>query len=383
MPIRTSFPAASASASPSPRRSPPDRRLLIADEPTSALDTIVQAEIVALIDRLVKADGMALVFISHDIALAAGIADRIAVLRRGRLVEIGATAEIIARPRDPYTRVAAAGRVRSHPRMSPPLLELGGISKSFRRGGRTIVALDGVSLELARGETLALVGPSGSGKSTLARIVMRLVEPDREPVRGTIRFDGIDLLAARGEALRTAAGRASRWCSRSRSPPSIRAPRWPACSTTRCASTASPTAAQRPGAIAALLERVGLDPGLAGRRVHEISGGQRQRVAIARAIATRPALIVLDEAVSALDVTVRAGILALLDDLRRNENLGLLFISHDLAVVASFADRIAIMDGGRIVETGAAAAIIAAPQSATGKALVAAMPRLRIGESMQ
>ena len=141
--------------------------------------------------------------------------------------------------------------------------------------------------------------------------------------------------------------------------------------------------AGRPRAIAALLERVGLDPELAGRRVHEISGGQRQRVAIARAIATRPSLLVLDEAVSALDVTVRADILALLGDLQRDENLGYLFISHDLAVVSSFADRIAIMDHGRIVETGAAAAIVAAPQSVIGKALVAAMPRLLAGKAAE
>jgi peptide/nickel transport system ATP-binding protein len=266
--------------------------------------------------------------------------------------------------------------------MSPPLLEVGAISKSFRRGGRSIVALDGASLELERGETLALVGPSGSGKSTLARIVMRLVEPDFEPVSGAIRFDGIDLLAARGEALRLLR---PRFQMVFQEPLAAFNPR-----ATVAGVLDDPLRIhrladrrKRPAAIAALLERVGLDPGLAGRRVHEISGGQRQRVAIARAIATQPALIVLDEAVSALDVTVRAGILALLDDLRRNENLGLLFISHDLAVVAAFADRIAIMDGGRIVETGRAAAIIAEPQSATGKALVAAMPRLRIGESMQ
>ena len=231
---------------------------------------------------------------------------------------------------------------------------------------------------MARGETLALVGPSGSGKSTLARIVMRLVEPDH----GSIRFDGLDLLAARGEALRMLR---PRFQMVFQEPLAAFNPR-----ATIARVLDDPLrihgladSAGRPRAIAALLERVGLDPGLAGRRVHEISGGQRQRVAIARAIATRPSLLVLDEAVSALDVTVRAEILALLGDLQRDENLGYLFISHDLAVVSSFADRIAIMDHGRIVETGAAAAIVAAPQSVIGKALVAAMPRLLAGKAAE
>jgi peptide/nickel transport system ATP-binding protein len=251
------------------------------------------------------------------------------------------------------------------------LLELGGVSKSFRSAGRTIAALDDVSLELARGETLALVGPSGSGKSTLARVLMRLIEPDR----GSIRFNGLDLSAARGEKLRVLR---PRFQMVFQEPLAAFNPRATVARVLddplRIHGLADRT--ERPRAIAALLGRVGLDPKIAGRRVHEISGGQRQRVAIARAIATRPALLVLDEAVSALDVTVRAEILALLRKLQRDENLGYLFISHDLAVVSAFADRIAIMDHGRIVETGAAAAIVAAPQSATGKALVAAMPRL-------
>jgi peptide/nickel transport system ATP-binding protein len=260
--------------------------------------------------------------------------------------------------------------------MNAPLLELLGLTKSFRRGGREVAALDDVSLEFARGETLALVGPSGSGKSTLARIVMRLIEPDR----GTIRFDGGDLLSARGEALRLLR---PRFQMVFQEPLAAFNPRATVARVLddplRVHGLAD--SAARPRAITTLLDRVGLDQNLAGRRIHEISGGQRQRVAIARAIATKPALLVLDEAVSALDVTVRADILALLRDLQRDENLGYLFISHDLAVVSAFADRIAIMDRGRIVETGAAAAVIATPQSVTGKALVAAMPRLFTGNA--
>ncbi len=253
------------------------------------------------------------------------------------------------------------------------LLELDGVSKIFRSGGRTVVALDDVSLTLARGETLAVVGPSGSGKSTLARVVMQLVRPDR----GEVRFDGTDLLATHGEALRRLR---PRFQMVFQDPLAAFNPR-----ATVARALDDPLRihglaerSKRPAAIAALLERVGLDPALASRRVHEVSGGQRQRVAIARAIATEPALIVLDEAVSALDVTVRAGVLALLAELQRARRLAYLFISHDLAVVGAFADRIAIMDQGRIVETGPAAQVIADPQSATGKALVAAMPKLRI-----
>ena len=255
--------------------------------------------------------------------------------------------------------------------MSAPLLALRGIAKTFRRGGRDVVALDDVSLDLSRGETLALVGPSGSGKSTLARIIMRLVEPDA----GSLSFDGIDLLAARSEALRKIRPRFQMVFQDPLAAFNPRATVGGALDDPlrihRLAGTA-----ERPRLIARLLERVGLDPALASRRIHEVSGGQRQRVAIARAIATEPALLVLDEAVSALDVTVRAGVLELLAGLRRERGLSYLFISHDLALVASFANRVAVMDHGRFVETGPAAEIVANPQSATARALVAAIPRL-------
>jgi peptide/nickel transport system ATP-binding protein len=256
--------------------------------------------------------------------------------------------------------------------MTEALLELHGVTKSFERGGERIAALVDVSFSLAARETLALVGPSGSGKSTLARIVMRLVEPDA----GSVRFDGIDLLAAQGEALRKLR---PRFQIVFQDPLAAFNPRATVGSALddplRIHGLAS--RATRLQRIAGLLERVGLDPALASRRIHEISGGQRQRVAIARAIATGPGLLVLDEALSALDVTARAGMLDLLRALRRDQGLSYLFISHDLALVSSFADRIAILDHGRIVETGLAGAVVANPQSATGKALVAAMPRLK------
>ena len=255
--------------------------------------------------------------------------------------------------------------------MTGALLEVDNLSKRFTRGGKGFAALDGVGFSIAAGETLALVGPSGSGKSTVARILLRLVEADA----GSVHFQGQDLLALRGGALRA-----------------IRAKLQMVFQDPQAAFNPRATVARllddplrihgivdrsgRPKAIAALLERVGLAAELAGRAVHEISGGQRQRVAIARALATKPSLIVLDEAVSALDVLVRADILRLLADLQKDEGIAYLFISHDLGAVRSIAHRIAIMDGGRIVEQGAARAVIESPASATGKALVTATPEL-------
>ena len=251
------------------------------------------------------------------------------------------------------------------------LLEVRGLNKTFVRNGARIAALRDVGFSLERGETLGLVGPSGSGKSTLARVVMRLIEPDA----GAITFDGVDLLAQRGERLRSLRKSIQMVFQ---DPLAAFNPR---------ASVESVLsdplrihrlvgAGERPKAIGALLERVGLSAGLAGRAIHEISGGQRQRVAIARALATRPKLIVLDEAVSALDVSVRGQILRLLVDLQREDGIAYVFVSHDLAVVRAVAHRVAIMDGGVIVETGATQAVVAEPQSATGKALVEAIPRL-------
>jgi len=251
------------------------------------------------------------------------------------------------------------------------LLEVRGLNKTFVRNGAQIAALRDVGFSLQQGETLGLVGPSGSGKSTLARVVMRLIEPDS----GAVSFDGLDLLAQRGERLRSLRKNIQMVFQ---DPLAAFNPR---------ASVASVLGdplrihrlvgdQERRKAIGALLERVGLAAGLAGRAIHEISGGQRQRVAIARALATRPKLIVLDEAVSALDVSVRGQILRLLVELQREDGIAYVFVSHDLAVVRAVAHKVAIMDGGTIVETGSTQAVVADPRSAIGKALVAAIPRL-------
>ncbi|RUU11936.1 ABC transporter ATP-binding protein [Mesorhizobium sp. USDA-HM6] len=251
------------------------------------------------------------------------------------------------------------------------LLTVSNLAKRYRRGGKPFPAVDDVSFEIDPAETLALAGPSGSGKSTIARLVLRLIEPDA----GRIDFEGMDFLALSGAALRAKRARLQMVFQ---DPLAAFNPR-----ATVARALDDPlrihgiaSRAERPRRIAALLERVGLDANLAGRAIHEISGGQRQRVAIARAIATRPTLIVLDEAVSALDVSVRGQILELLLDLQRQERIAYLFISHDLGVIRAVAHRIVILEAGRVAESGDARAVIANPRSAIGKALVAATPRL-------
>lgn len=254
--------------------------------------------------------------------------------------------------------------------MSDFLLEAEGLTKTFRSGGRSVTALDAVSIQIARGETLGLVGPSGSGKSTLARVIMRLIAPDG----GTLRFGGSDLLALGGKPLRRARKRLQMVFQ---DPLGAFNPR-----ATVGGALADPLrihgivpAGGRGQAIEALLDRVGLPRDFLTRSIQEISGGQRQRVAIARALATEPDLIVLDEAVSALDLTVRNRILDLLVDLQRERGVAYLFVSHDIAVVRAVAHRVTIMDRGAIVETGPTTAVVASPKSATGRALVAAVPR--------
>lgn len=262
--------------------------------------------------------------------------------------------------------------------MRKPLLTVSGLTKRFSRSGTTVAAVDGVSFHIDPAETLAIAGPSGSGKSTIARLVLRLMEPDA----GSMHFADEDFLSLRGAALRARRGKLQMVFQ---DPLTAFNPR---ATVARVLDDplrihAIAARAERPQRIAELLERVGLSPELATRAIHEISGGQRQRVAIARALATRPALIVLDEAVSALDVSVRGKILELLLDLQREEQIAYLFISHDLGVVRAMAHRVAIMAAGRIVETGSARETIDAPQSETGRSLVAAVPRLNRQDGTQ
>ncbi|MGH8080612.1 MAG: nickel ABC transporter ATP-binding protein NikE, partial [Lysobacter sp.] len=330
-------------------------RGLIADEPTSALDARIARDILDLLDRLRREDGLSLLLISHDLPLVGAYAQELLVLKRGDVVERGVTAEVFAAPAQAYTRaLLAADRIApltapTHPSDEPVLLAGEGLRMRYPRSTRP--ALDGVDIELRRGEGLALVGESGSGKSTLGRALLRLLRG----AQGQVRFDGVDLATLDATALRKLRARTGVVFQ---DPYASLDPRQ------RVAEiVAEPLrihgerdASLRRARAAELLRAVGLDESMLDRYPHQFSGGQRQRIAIARALATQPQLLVCDEAVSALDAHHRAAILALLAQLKRERGLALLFVTHDLAAAAAVAERIAVLEAGRIVETGATAA---------------------------
>ncbi|MCD5347101.1 ABC transporter ATP-binding protein [Agromyces sp. S2-1-8] len=416
-----------------------DPPLLIADEPTTALDATVQARVLDLL-AAIRDRGTGLLLISHDLAVVSRLADRVLVIREGRVLEQGATAAVLGAPSDPYTRqlIAAVpadvprGVALSGPGPKPasdpteprtsavptgptepargssvvgaapsddhrgaalsaaPLLVVDRVGKSFTLPGRVrFAAVDDVSLVVSRGETVGLVGESGSGKTTLARLVLALTSPDT----GTITFDGEPWSALDERARRP---RRRRVGAIYQDALSSFDPRWTVGRILADADAdaeapsdadqhgvaASPTAdrtAVRTGRarrIAELLDRVGLTSGVAHREPLTLSGGQRQRVAIARAIAARPDLLVCDEPVSALDVTIQAQILDLLDELQREQGLAMLFISHDLGVVGHMADRVAVMRAGTIVEQGPADRVLVAPEHPYTARLLADAPRL-------
>ena len=362
-----------------------DPALLVADEPTTALDVTTQAQILALIRRLQHERHMGVLLITHDFGVVAEMADRVVVMREGRIVEQGDAEAVLTAPQDPYTRALIAAVPHGRPRAAgqagpagPPVLQIEDLSKTFvtRRGWfrppRRVVAADRVSLTLAAGETVAVVGESGSGKSTLGQMILRLTEPDS----GRVRFDGADLLALRGEALRQARRRIQIVFQ---DPFAALNPR----QRVGEAIARGPMAYGVPGPEAmaqarALLDRVGLRAGAVERFPHEFSGGQRQRICIARALALKPAILVADEAVSALDVSVQARVLDLLAELRAEYDLALLFITHDLRIAARIADRIAVMQGGRIVEQGPVAAVFSAPVHPYTRGLLDAIPGRRL-----
>ena len=256
--------------------------------------------------------------------------------------------------------------------MTVPLLVARDLRRTFVSGGRQVAALDGVSLTIAPGETLGLVGGSGCGKSTLARVLTRLVAPET----GSVAFMGDDWLALGGSRLRAARRHMQMVFQDPLAGFNPRAPVGGVIADALRIHAVVPRA-ERAAEVVRLIDRVGLPSGLMDRSIRDISGGQRQRVAIARAISVRPRLIILDEAVSALDVSVRARILDLLVDLQRESGVGYLFISHDLAVVRAVSHRIAVMAEGRIVEEGRAADVLAAPASDTLIELIGAVPRLK------
>ncbi|KNY20946.1 ABC transporter ATP-binding protein [Methylobacterium sp. ARG-1] len=382
-------------------------KLLIADEPTTALDVTIQAQILDLIKSLQDEEGMSVLFITHDMGVVAEIADRTVVMYRGRAVEAGPTARIFSAPEDPYTRAllaavprlgAMAGRAR--PMRFPvidratgvaeptpetpdtvraaerPVLEVRDLTTRFeihsglfgRVSGR-VHAVERVSFSLAAGETLALVGESGCGKSTTGRSILRLVDP----LSGSVLLDGEDIAGLDAKTLRT---RRQRMQMIFQDPFASLDPRMSV-----GAAVAEPllinrlaTAREARERAEALLTRVGLPAEAAGRFPHEFSGGQRQRICIARALALRPRLIVADEAVSALDVSVKAQVVNLMLDLQAEMGLAYLFISHDMAVVERVSHRVAVMYLGEIVEIGPRAAVFGDPQHPYTKKLLAAVP---------
>ncbi|WP_328660863.1 ABC transporter ATP-binding protein [Nocardia salmonicida] len=352
--------------------------LIIADEPTSALDATVARQVLDRLAERIAARGTAVLLITHDLAVAAERADRLVVLEQGKVVESGTTAQVLTRPAQPYTqRLLAASPALSPTEFRPlrsraetPLLSVHALHKRFHAGAGSITAVDEVEFSLDRGETLALVGESGSGKSTTARIALRLTEADS----GTVTFDGHNLSSARRNRLRALR---KRFQVVYQNPYSSLDPRWEVADIIAEPLRAYGVGdrAARTARVAELLEQVALPADFTTRKPAELSGGQRQRVAIARALALRPDLLVLDEPVSALDASVQAQILDLLDGLQTELALGYLFISHDLAVVRRISDRVAVMRHGRIVETGPTATLFTDPQHAYTRELLAAIPR--------
>ncbi|GII33956.1 dipeptide ABC transporter ATP-binding protein [Planotetraspora mira] len=364
-------------------------KLIIADEPTSALDVTVQRLILDHIQSLTEAHDTAVLLVTHDLGIAADRAQRIVVMSRGRVVEAGPARQILDQPSHPYTRQLlrsapslAVARPTAPPRPAPgraaadrPLVTVENLAKEFplpRVAGaaaRSVRAVHDVSFSINRGETFALVGESGSGKSTTARLVLRLVEPDA----GRIVFDGKEITRARGEELRRLRRRAQLIYQ---NPYASLDPRFSIGEVIteplrvfRVGDRASRRARARE-----LVERVALPASVLDRRPAELSGGQRQRVAIARALALSPDLVVCDEPVSALDVSVQAQVLELLAELQAATGVAYLFISHDLAVVRQIAHRVAVMQAGRIVEIGATGELFDRPNHAYTRDLLAAIP---------
>ena len=357
-------------------------KLLIADEPTTALDVTTQAEILTLLKRLVQEDGMGLLMISHDLAVVADMADHIVIMRRGEVVEQGPAQSLLRGMRHPYSLalLAASDHVpdREGAPQDTPLLQVRDVIRDYptpRKGlwgtPGTFRAVDGVSFDIRRGENLGLVGESGCGKSTLTRAILGLEEVQS----GTIALDGAPVFA--GHKPNRAVRRRMQVVFQD--PYGSFNPRHKVgrlvCEPFHLLDD-PPAGADRDRAIAEALESVGLSADDAGKYIHEFSGGQRQRIAIARALIIKPDLIILDEAVSALDVSVRAQVLDLLADLSDRFGLTYLFISHDLSVVRSITDRVLVMQAGKIVEQGETAQVFADPQHPYTQQLIAAAPQL-------
>jgi peptide/nickel transport system ATP-binding protein len=354
--------------------------VLVADEPTTALDVTTQAQILKLIRDLQRRRNMAVMFITHDFGVVADIANRVVVLRQGEVMEQGSANDVLNHPQHAYTKALLAAVPSMQPPPRPPVgdrakaIEVIGLDKTYVtadgwfRPDRKVRAASEVSFEIRKGETLGLVGESGSGKSSVARLVMRLLEADR----GTVRLGDVDLTRLSGKALREQRHRIQMIFQDPFASLNPRRKVGASISDGPIANGLDPNAARQ--RARELLALVGLDPGAMERYPHEFSGGQRQRIGIARALALEPEIIVADEAVSALDVSVQAQVLALLEDLKNRLGLSMLFITHDLRVAAKICDRIAVMQGGVIVELQPTAALFRAPRHPYTRELLAAVP---------
>jgi len=360
--------------------------LLIADEPTTALDVTIQAQILALLKNIQRQTGMALWLISHDLALVSTMADKVAVMQKGKIVETGLTAELFANPRHPYTKkllsvlpsIHHAGKLLgdAHP---APLLQVTDfychypIRKGiFKRVVDYVRAVDGVNFSIEQGKTLALVGESGCGKTTLGKSLLNLL-----PSQGSVVINGVELNALTGEALRRQRANIQIVFQ---DPFSSMNPRLLVTDIIAEGIRAlhpDITEAERIARVKKLLQQVDLPEDSLYRYPHEFSGGQRQRICIARALAVEPKLIVCDEPTSALDVSVQAQIIQLLKTLQQNQGVSYLFITHDLAVVAEIAHEVAVMYQGKIIEQGSAEQVLTQPQHIYTQKLLNAVPVLK------
>jgi peptide/nickel transport system ATP-binding protein len=361
--------------------------LLIADEPTTALDVTVQREILRLMQALQQRTGMAILFITHDFGVVSQIADRVGVMQQGRLVEVGETDQIIHRPGHHYTQALIAALPENLARRQPhetvqersPLIRLSGLEIHFpvrkglfRRVVDQVRAVDGVDLEIPRGQILALVGESGSGKTTLGRGILRLTEP----TAGRVAFDDTDITRLNRVQLRRFRRNMQIIFQ---DPISSLNPRL-----SIAAILTEPMKVHGIGEhqearlelARELLRQVQMGEDSLWRYPHEFSGGQRQRIGIARALSLDPSFIVCDEITSALDVSVQAEILQMLLQLRQRRGLTLLFITHNIGVVEYVSDRIAVMYQGRIVEQGRTEEVVNRPRDPYTRQLIAAVPRV-------
>lgn len=344
--------------------------ILIADEPTTALDVTVQAQILALLEELQAETGMGLLLITHDLGVVAEVADRVVVMNSGEIVETGSAADVYRTPRHPYTKKLIAA-VPGTGRMAEPIttgiapiLTVNGLTKHYG----ALVALENASFTVLSGETVAIVGESGSGKSTLAKCLVRL----EDATRGEALYNGRDLITLGSKAL-FALRREIQMVFQD--PTQSLNPRMSVEQIIGEAFAIHPEIVpkvKRKARVCELLEHVGLTPEHLARFPHQFSGGQRQRIAIARALALEPTIIICDEAVSALDVSIQAQVIALLSRLQETFGLSYIFIAHDLPLVRDFAHRVVVMQNGRIVEQGPVTQIFNSPRENYTKNLIAA-----------